>query len=166
MLTPDPRAAAAFADVNLDALLALNRRFEAETSVLDRAGLEAILAMACFIGLEGPGGRDGFLIAMDQDAPYQSLNYLWFKQRYPRFAYVDRVIVAPEAQGRGVARRLYGELFERSRRAGHEMVGAEIVAEPPNVASDAFHASLGFEEVGRSEAGPGHKALRFVRKLL
>lgn len=166
MPEPDPRAAQAFAAADIDALLALNRQFEAETSVLDRDGLLAILKIACHIGLAGPGGRDGFLIALDQDAPYPSLNFQWFKTRYPRFAYVDRVIVASHAQGRGLARTLYEGLFERSRRAGHEMVGSEIVADPPNLASNAFHAALGFEEVGRVPAEPGRKALRFMRKPL
>ncbi|MCP4384342.1 MAG: GNAT family N-acetyltransferase, partial [Hyphomicrobiales bacterium] len=34
------------------------------------------------------------LIAFDQNADYDSANFLWFRQRLPRFVYVDRIIVS------------------------------------------------------------------------
>ncbi|TIP69850.1 MAG: GNAT family N-acetyltransferase, partial [Mesorhizobium sp.] len=71
-------------------------------------------------------------------------NFLWFRERYPRFVYVDRVVVAGEARGRGHARRLYEDLFDHALRAGQTIVTCEVNAEPPNPASDAFHAALGF----------------------
>ena len=152
--------------VDIDALLALNAAHERETSPLDREAMVALINQACHVGLRGSGGRDGFLIALDQDAGYRSPNFGWFKERYPRFAYVDRIIVAKAAQGRGLARSLYQELIERSERAGHSVLGAEINLDPPNPASDAFHASLGFREVGRSTPAPGQKFVRYmVREL-
>ena len=144
-------------------LLALNAAHEAETSALDMAGLEALLGKAVYVGLRGESGSAGFLIAMDQDADYASPNFLWFRRRYPRFVYVDRVIVAPTARGKGLARSLYEELFDVARSAGHPMIAAEIVAAPPNLASDAFHAAMGFAEVGRSVAGD-RKPVRYVAK--
>jgi len=60
---------------------------------------------------------------------YDSPNYLWFRQRYPRFVYVDRVVVARAMRGRGYARLLYAGLFNQARRAGHEIVGVDIVAQ-------------------------------------
>ena len=148
------------------AILALNVAHEAETSVLDAAALEALLKTAFHVGLRGEGGRDGFLIAMDEQADYGSLNFMWFKTRFLRFIYVDRIIVAPAARGKGIARSLYEELFELARRAGHDAVAAEIVAEPPNVASDLFHAALGFEEVGRSVPGTNQKPVRYMLKQM
>ena len=145
-------------------LLQLNAAHQRETSVLDEPAMAMLLRSACHVGVRGEGGRDGFLIALDQDAAYDSPNFNWFKQRYPRFAYVDRIIVAGTSRGRGLARSLYEELIERAARAGHGVICAEINLTPPNPPSDAFHAALGFREVGRSVSGPGQKFVRYVVK--
>ena len=108
------------------------------------------------------GGRDAFLIAFDQDAISASPNFQWFKSRYKRFVYIDRVIVAPDKRGRGVARGLYGELFAAAAQAGHSLIGCEVNVEPPNPVSDAFHAALGFAEVGRAILTGGAKQVRYL----
>jgi predicted GNAT superfamily acetyltransferase len=87
--------------------------------------------------------------AFDERAAYESVNYRWFHARYPRFVYVDRVVVAAAARGRGYARTLYTELFRIAREAGHQIITCEVNLVPPNPGSDAFHAALGFSEVGR-----------------
>ncbi len=133
----------------LDAILALNAAHEVETSPLDHAGLVEMLDTAFHSATEA-AGRDGFLIAFDQDAPYTSPNFLWFKARYDRFVYVDRIIVAEHARGRGLARTFYEGLFDRARAAGHERVVCEVNLDPPNPGSVAFHAALGFVEVGQA----------------
>jgi predicted GNAT superfamily acetyltransferase len=76
------------------AMLALNNEHQAETSELDGARLHALVAQGFHVGLRN-AGRDAFLIAFDQDAISASPNFQWFKSRYKRFVYVDRVIVAP-----------------------------------------------------------------------
>jgi hypothetical protein len=38
-------------------------------------------------------------LAFDQHARYDSPNFLWFGARYPRFVYVDRIVVAASARG-------------------------------------------------------------------
>ena len=85
----------------------------------------------------------------DQTVAYDSPNYLWFRQRYRRFVYVDRVVVAPAARGRGYARLLYADLFCHARQAGHNFVVCEVNSNPPSPASDAMHATLAFADVGR-----------------
>ena len=101
--------------------------------------------------------------AFDETADYDSPNYLWFRARYPRFVYVDRIVVAPAARGRGHARRLYGELVARAIEAGQEQIVCEVNLEPPNPASDAFHAALAFHEVGRGAIPGGAKTVRYLR---
>ena len=61
------------------------------------------------------GELDAFMLALDQDADYDSPNFLWFRDRYPRFVYVDRIVVATRARGRGLARLLYRRAVRRSR---------------------------------------------------
>jgi predicted GNAT superfamily acetyltransferase len=107
------------------------------------------------------------LIAFDERAPYDSPNFRWFQERYPRFVYVDRVAVTERARGRGLARRLYEDLIAAARADGHDVVCAEVYFEPPNPQSDAFHEAMGFVEVGRARvADRGGKIVRYlVREL-
>jgi predicted GNAT superfamily acetyltransferase len=80
--------------------------------------------------------------------------------------YVDRIVVAPSMRGHGYARRLYGDLFERASLAGHDRVVCEVNANPPNPASDAFHARLAFSEVGTGTFHGGSKTVRYFSRTL
>ncbi len=99
---------------------------------------------------------------MDQRADYDSPNYQWFLQRYQRFVYIDRVVVAAAARGRGYARLLYEDLFRRAADAGHEHVVCEVNVQPPNPASDSLHAALGFAEIGSATIHNGAKSVRYL----
>jgi predicted GNAT superfamily acetyltransferase len=147
------------------AILALNEAHRTETSALDAPMLHALLSQALHVGLRNRG-RDAFLIALDQDALSGSPNFQWFKNRYRRFVYVDRVIVAPANRGRGMARGLYEELFAAAVQASHSLVACEVNVEPPNPASDAFHEALGFSEVGRAVIHDGEKQVRYLVKTI
>jgi predicted GNAT superfamily acetyltransferase len=142
------------------AMLALNNAHAAQLSWLEPERLEHLVRHA-FLARRS-GNLDAFLLALDQDAPYDSPNFQWFCARYPRFIYVDRIVVAPSAQGRGYARSLYQDLFEHAVRAGHDRVFCEVNSRPPNPESDAFHAALGFVEVGTATV---YNASRTVRCL-
>ncbi len=130
------------------ALLALNNAHASELSWLEPERLAALFARAYHA--RALGEADALLIAFDQDSDYDSPNFLWFRARFPRFAYVDRVVVAPEARGRGLGRALYEDLFAKARGDGHAMVGCEVNVDPPNPGSDVFHAALGFVAAGRA----------------
>src|SRR5258706_13497028 len=84
---------------------ALNAANERETSPLTQVRFNHMLGQSLVSWAVGES--DAFLIVFDQDSAYESANFLWFKQRYPNFAYVDRIVVAQEARGRGIARQLY-----------------------------------------------------------
>jgi hypothetical protein len=146
------------------AILALNHAHETETSPLDAAALDALIAQAFHVG-QAAGGRDAFLIAFDEGAAYRSPNFLWLKARLRRFVYVDRVVVTPNARGRGVAAALYAELFGLTRASGRGCVVCEVNISPPNPASDAFHARLGFGEIGQG-AAPGGKRVRYLARAV
>ena len=145
-------------------LLALNNAHARELSWLEPERLEHLVEQA-FLARR-IGDLDAFLLAFDQDAQYDSPNFLWFCARYPRFVYVDRIVVASSARGRGCARRLYRDLFEYAVRAGHERVVCEVNISPPNPASDAFHAALGFVEVGTASVYDGSRTVRYLSHTL
>lgn len=154
------------ADLPIQEWLALNNANARETSHLEEAQASAMLDTAFAATAVRDGGLAAFLIAFDQEAPYRSPNFLWFRERYPSFVYVDRVITAAHARGRGHARSLYADLFRRAGAAGHRRVTCEINLVPPNPGSDAFHAALGFVEVGRAVLADGVKTVRYMSRDL
>ncbi len=108
---------------------------------------------------------DAFLIGLDQDADYDSPNFLWFRDRYERFAYIDRVVVAASAHGQGLGRALYERLFAETKTAGYPCVMAEVNVVPPNPGSLAFHEKMGFEAVGEAELATDKTVRYFARTL-
>ena len=146
------------------ALLALNNEHARELSWLEPERLQHLMEQA--FSARRIGSVDAFLLAFDQGADYDSPNFLWFRARYPRFVYVDRIVVASSARGRGHARRLYDDLFEQAIAAGHDRVVCEVNSQPPNPASDAFHATLGFVEVGSADVYDGSRTVRYLSRAL
>jgi predicted GNAT superfamily acetyltransferase len=150
--------------VDLQALLDLNNQHATETSLLNPSGFQKLIDLA-YVATFAPGAK-GFLIALDQDSGHSSINFGWFCERYERFAYVDRIVVAAHARGEGLARRLYEDLFAKARAAGHRMVGCEVNKVPPNPGSDAFHERMGFTVVGSATSEETGKTVRYMRKSL
>lgn len=146
------------------ALLALNNAHAVELSWLEPARLAHLVAQA-FLARR-VGVADALLLTFDQDADYDSPNFLWFRARYPTFVYVDRVVVADSARGRGLAKALYDDLFAAAKAAGHERIVCEVNSDPPNPASDAFHAALGFVPVGTAEIHGGKKTVTYLERRL
>ena len=146
------------------ALRGLNNANAHETSFLAEDDWLALVANAFVATCVADAAA--LLITFDQDADYNSPNFKWFQARRPRFVYVDRIVVADSHRGRGLAAVLYRDLFERASVAGHDQVVCEVNLEPPNPGSDAFHAKMGFAEVGRAELESGGKLVRYYEKLL
>jgi predicted GNAT superfamily acetyltransferase len=144
------------------AVLALNAAHAAQTSPLDAAALARLIIQSA-LAIAAPRG-EAFLIALDQRADYASPNFHWFRARHPRFLYVDRVVVADRARGRGLARALYAEAFACARALGAPILCCEVNFAPPNPASDAFHAALGFAEAGRATLPTGDKTVRYLTR--
>jgi predicted GNAT superfamily acetyltransferase len=142
------------------AILALNEAFVAVLSPLDAARLARLHAQAAWHRVAEVEGRvTAFLLALREGAAYDSPNYRWFAQRYPRFLYVDRVVVAGDEQARGAGTLLYRELHAQARRDAVPWITCEFDLEPPNPASARFHARLGFREVGRQSLYGGSKTV-------
>lgn len=130
-------------------IVQLNADEVAFTSAMDLDRLRALHAMAALHRVaERDGAVVGFLLAFTDSAAYDGANYRWFAQHYPRFLYVDRIVVDRAAARGGVGRRLYEDLFAHARRLGIGRVTCEYDIDPPNPASRAFHERFGFLEVG------------------
>jgi uncharacterized protein len=144
------------------ALLALNNAHAMELSWLEPERLRKMVGEA-FLARR-IGTVDAFLLAFDQDADYDSPNFLWFRARYERFVYVDRIVTAVHTRRRGLARQLYLDLFDAANGARHERVVCEVNADPPNPVSDDFHAAFGFVPVGLGETHGGRKTVTYMAR--
>ena len=159
-----PLTTADLAGSDGEALLALNNAHAVELSWLEPEKLAHLVAQA-FVARR-VGVADALLLTFDQAADYDSVNYLWFCERYPAFVYVDRVVVADSARGRGLARALYDDLFAAAKAAGHARIVCEVNSDPPNPASDRFHAALGFVTVGTAAIHGGKKTVTYLERRL
>lgn len=155
-------------DLDITSLCRLNNEHAVETSFLTEIELSRLIGMSFYArGFVGDMGNAvaALLIALDSTAPYVNPNFQFFRERHSRFVYIDRLITAGHARRRRLARRLYEDLFEQTKQAGHSVIGCEVNLDPPNPGSDAFHASLGFAEVGRATLANG-KTVRYLEMAL
>ncbi|HJR75113.1 MAG TPA: GNAT family N-acetyltransferase [Luteimonas sp.] len=140
------------------AILALNLESEALVSPMDAARLRTLDAQAAYHRVADIGGEvAAFLLAFREGADYDSPNYRWFAERYPRFLYVDRIIVSSAWQGRKLGNALYEDLFFFAREDKVPLVTCEFYTVPFNEGSSRFHAKFGFREVGRQWVADGKK---------
>ncbi|GAC1305734.1 MAG: GNAT family N-acetyltransferase [Steroidobacteraceae bacterium] len=138
-------------------LLELNSCSEHFLSPLPTSLLQSLHRQSWYhrVSVSPAGGVQGFLIALADGAEYASVNYRWFAARYPSFVYIDRVVVAAAARGRGVAKCRYDDLIRRATAEGRPCITCEFDIDPPNEASARFHARYGFQEVGTQCVGDG-----------
>jgi predicted GNAT superfamily acetyltransferase len=148
-----------------DRILDLNNEHAVETSSLDLSAAEHLLAM-CFYAKDVRPGMRGFLLALDQDAAYDNQNFHWFGRRFERFVYIDRIIVAKDARGQGLARLMYEDLFASAKAAGHVRVVCEVNIDPPNEGSLAFHRSMEFLALADVVLKGSSKRVRYLVKKL
>jgi predicted GNAT superfamily acetyltransferase len=144
-------------------LIALNNSHAVELSWLDQPQFENLIRHAAYA--QGVAPAKGFLIAFDQSAQYDNFNFLWFRARYEKFIYVDRIVVDPAHRGQGIARALYEDLFKFAKTHHHKVVVCEVNQDPPNPASDVFHQRLGFTHVGESLI-PSGKRVQYLAKQI
>ena len=147
---------------DIDQILAMNNAAVPAVSVADRSRMVELIDLATLawvVDLEVDGGDrvlGGFVLLFEPGSRYDSPNYGWFVERYERFLYVDRVVIAAEARDRGLGSQLYEAIIDEATRRGSQRVTAEVNLEPPNPGSSRFHRRMGFEAVGTLSPGAGY----------
>ena len=139
------------------ALAGLNDAAVPAVNELGVAGLTAHLP-ECDLAItvsDDDGAPLAFVLAVAPGSPYASENYRWFSAHRPGSLYVDRIVVAPHAHGRGLGRLLYDAVAARARELGLAEITCEVNLEPPNPGSLAFHSRLGFRSVGEQATKGG-----------
>jgi integrase/recombinase XerD len=147
-----------------DELLRVNNASAKETSPLTRERFDQLVSTARVALSVTPAAA--FLLAFEQSDDYDGGHFLWFRNRFDKFLYIDRVVVAEEHRRQGFGRMLYADAFKRAVQLGHTRVVCEVNLLPPNPVSDKFHTVQGFKEVGRATIDDGAKTVRYLAASL
>ncbi len=151
-----------------DGVLGLNESCVPEVGPMDREKLSSFEEWAPYFKVvEVDDAIVGFLIGLDQSAPYGSPNFGWFTERVDRFAYIDRIAVAESQRGQGWGPDLYHDFEKWARKRNLSAMTAEVNVEPPNPRSARFHQLFGFEEMQEFEpTGSSDYRVVMLRKRL
>lgn len=152
-------------DEDLPGVAALNAANVPAVGALDEDRIALFRAEATWLVVVDRGELLATFVGLREGLPYASPNYRWFADRHERFAYVDRIAVAAEARGAGVARRLYERWFADAAAADVELVCAEVNVDPPNPQSLAFHERLGFATVAEVQIGDRYRVAMLERRI-
>lgn len=151
-------------DADLAAVLELNQACVPEVGDLTEITLQALTseADAVVVAHARDGRFAGFYVTFGPGAAYGSVNYRWFADRYDSFVYLDRVAIGAGFRRQGLGSQMYRHV---EAHATARWFTLEVNVDPPNDASLAFHAALGFEEAGRQRTPYGTTVSLMVRDL-
>lgn len=150
---------------DLHQVLSMNQGAVPSMNSLELSDIERFAEDAAWFRVaEIDSATAAFLIVLDANTDYESINYRWFRERYTDFLYIDRIAVDPRFQRRGLGQALYEDLFAEVRRQDIARICAEVNLQPPNPGSIAFHRALGFVQVGELEHPGEKKVAMFVRE--
>lgn len=139
---------------DLDAVLALNNAAHGGISPMDGTQLKQFYEIADYFRVaEIDGHLAGFLIALRENADHDGENFIWFRQRYERFAYIDRIVVANAYRRHGLGRVFYSDV-QSYAEPRVPMLTCAVVLEPRDDVAVLFHGTYGFNEVGQQMVGP------------
>lgn len=114
---------------------------------------------------EQDGHVTGFLVALSQDAPHDSPNFLWFRERYPEFLYIDRIVIARPRRGGGRGRAFYADVQSHAE-VRWPLLACEVFLQSGNDPALLFHGSFGFREVGQNVMpGSGIRASMLLKEM-
>ena len=149
------------------AVLALNAEFVDYLSPMDADRWALLSAAATFpriVSIEGVVAA--FTLVFSPEDVYDSANFAWFREKYARFWYLDRIVVGADFQRRGIGQVIYDAAESGALGAGQQRLVCEVNAFPANDGSLAFHAQRGYVEVGRRGSEAEGKVVAMLAKEL
>ena len=151
---------------NYESILVLNELAVPHVNSISMETLRHLHSQSISLGVAHVDNQVvGYLLALDQNSKYNSLNFQWFVNKYPTFTYVDRIVVSSDFRRRGLAEALYAHLLGKIPPTC-PVLTCEVNTKPENPGSMAFHATLGFEAVGEQSTEQGAKSVCMLAKAL
>ena len=147
----------------LDQILELNQQALPAVSSVTKKEMEHFLSIVdYFKSLIIDQRVVGFLIALTPGKDYHSVNYQWFEHKYKSFMYVDRIVITPTHQGKGLGTTFYNDL-SKSTDQTITKITCEVNLKPTNKESMLFHKKYGFEQVDTQFTENGKKEVSLMK---
>jgi predicted GNAT superfamily acetyltransferase len=151
---------------DLDAVLAVNNAAGEGILPMSKAQLHHFYDIADYFRVaEADGHLAGFLIALRENAEHDSPNFLWFRERFPRFLYIDRIVIARNNRRHGLGRVFYCDV-QSYAEVRVPQLACEVFLEPRDDATLLFHGSFGFHEVGQQRMQGNDRPVSLLSKEL
>lgn len=150
----------------LDSVLALNNNAGSAILPLDSVRLHRFHEQAEYFRVaERDGNLAGFLVGFGAGADHDSSNFAWFRKRYARFFYIDRIVVASRRRGGGVGRAFYADV-QSFAELRYPQLACEVFLDHGADPALLFHGSFGFREVGQNQMpNDGVRASMLMKEL-
>ena len=146
---------------DLDSLVSLNNQYEIWMARKDRSFFEIHKDIPFFYVIEHERTILGFAMVTDWMPRYDSLLHRWFVERFPKFYYIDRIVIDRDHRKKGLGSRLYNIIIAGAK--AYPLM-CEVAIEPENTESLRFHEKFGFETIGEYSCyGKTFRMLRLAR---
>jgi len=150
----------------LDSVLALNNAAGPNILPLDASRVRFFFDHAEYFKVgEVNGHLAGFLVALSHEAPHDSANFLWFRERQQAFLYIDRIVIASARRGAGLGRAFYADVTSFAEVRWPQLT-CEVFLEPRNDVAVLFHGTYGFKEVGQQVMPGAERRVSLLAKEL
>lgn len=156
----------AFADRTT--VLRLNAENRPALAALEVVDLDQLLTYDGhhLVAADSLGEVVGFLLSFPSESRYDDSEINELRQRVSEsFYYICQVAIASTHRGRRIGRAFYDALAGVARERGARLLCCDVNLVPPNPASLAFHARLGFEQIGTGTASNGFSIAYLAKRL-
>ena len=105
-----------------------------------------------------------FLVCFRENSQYQSKNYKFFKKRFNRFFYIDRIGVVKGFKNKGLGTFIYNKIDAICLKDSLPIC-AEVNIVPLNKESIKFHEKMGFKKVSETYSNSKY-GVRYYEKCM
>ncbi|MBK9654462.1 MAG: GNAT family N-acetyltransferase [Rhodanobacteraceae bacterium] len=134
---------------DLDAVWALNNSAGCSIVPIDRERMRQLFEVARYFRVAHYNGElAGFQIALSPEARYDSPNFLWFREHFADFLYIDRIVIDSRFRRHGIGRVFYADVLSFAE-VRYPILTCEVFIEPRDDVALVFFGTNGFQEVGQ-----------------
>lgn len=150
---------------DLDAVWALNNSAGPSIVPIDRERMRQLFDIARYFRVAHYNGElAGFQIALSPEARYDSPNFLWFREHFADFLYIDRLVIDSRLRRHGIGRVFYADVLSFAE-VRYPILTCEVFIEPRDDVALVFFGTNGFHEVGQQVLANGQRVSLMVKEM-
>ena len=150
---------------DLDAVWALNNSAGCSIVPIDRERMRQLFEVARYFRVAHYNGElAGFQIALSPEARYDSPNFLWFREHFADFLYIDRIVIDSRFRRHGIGRVFYADVLSFAE-VRYPILTCEVFIEPRDDVALVFFGTNGFQEVGQQVLSNNRRVSLMVKEM-